>query len=88
MIYTKPQVEIVKFDSIGFMTSSVGYTSAADALNYACGGYSGQTNNFQCGSFGGYTSPQKGATVTIDGTTYVFTAVGQNNGAHWKCQTV
>lgn len=86
MTYIKPQVEIVKFDSIGFMTSSVGYGSAAQELGLACSVFSGTTSNFTCDPFGGYPAeprPKK-ATVTIAGGTYTFVY----HGNHWACTVV
>lgn len=86
MTYQKPQVEIVKFDSIGFMTSSVGYGSAAEELSHACGVFSGTTSKFTCDSFGGYPAEPrpKGQSVTIAGGTYTF----DYHGNHWACTVV
>ncbi len=84
MTYEKPQVEVVKFEDAGFMTSSVSYSSAADALQHNCGGYNGgATNNFSCSDFGGYNAsnpPKQNDHATIAGTTYVF----DYKGNHWK----
>ena len=52
MTYSKPIVEIVKFDTIGFMTSSVGYSSPQSyAASYGVTGWNGH-GNFECASFG------------------------------------
>ena len=86
MKYEKPEAEVVRFDFSEFMTSSVsptGYSSAQDALMVNCGGFTGATNNFTCGSFGGYSAanpPTQNAQVTIEGTTFVF----DYKGNHWK----
>ena len=64
-----------------FMTASP--QNAYEALEAACGGFSGQTNNFTCGDFGGYNAtnpPSHGDTVTLSagGHTYVFDYVGNH----------
>ena len=62
MIYTKPQVEIVKFDAIGFMTTSGGYSSPESyAESYGVTGWNGH-GNFDCANFGNC-----GNSVSIDG---------------------
>lgn len=68
MTYQKPQVEIVKFDSIGFMTSSVGVQSFDDLLSKLGGDPNNPTANFSCTgidcsgsvSINGYTFKQRG----------------------------
>ncbi len=85
MKYEKPQVEVVKFDTEGFMTGSGAYyASASEALTASCGGYNGgATNNFSCNDFGGYNAsnpPSQNAQVTIGDGTYVF----DYKGNHWK----
>ena len=86
MKYEKPEVEVVKFEEAGFMTASGQYSSGIEALQSACSGFTGATNNFSCGSFGGYTTsnpPQKNKTPVPVGN-YVFVYVGK----HWKCEVV
>ena len=88
MKYEQPAAEVVAFDFPEFMASSsegpTGYASAQEALFAVCGGYNGgKTNQFSCGSFGGYSAqnpPKQNAQVTIQGTTYVF----DYKGNHWK----
>ena len=71
MVYSKPQVEIVKFDTVGFMTSSVGY-SFQDVLDKIGGREQGA---FKCKSIGCSGS------VTISG--YTFQQNGHGNGQTW-----
>ncbi len=75
MIYTKPQVEIVKFDAIGFMTASGGYSSPSEYLSsYGIEGWNGNST-FDCSGFGGCGT----SVTTPEG--YTFT---QNGGGKWK----
>ena len=86
MTYLKPQVEIVKFDFAGFMTTST-FASASDVLNNSnyCATYNGgPTNNFQCTGFGGAQNPSNGTTVNVGG--YTFVSRGNNKGQHWQLQ--
>lgn len=75
MIYTKPQVEIVKFNTIGFMTYSGGFSSLEDMMeHYNVTGWNGN-NRFSCSGFGGC-----GNAVAAPGGGQ-FT---QNSGGKWK----
>lgn len=78
MIYTKPQVEIVKFDNKSFIATSGGYASASDYLKSIEGvSWNGNTNSpFSCSSFG-CTSPFSPA----PGITFV-----SQNKNKWKIQ--
>ena len=74
MTYQKPQVEIVKFDTVGFMTSSVGYTDVAGMMQYYnVTGWNGN-NRFSCSGFGGcgnaVAAPGDGQFTTIHNTLY------------------
>ena len=89
MKYEKPNAEIIRFGNENiFMTGSgnVIYNTASEALQAACGGYSGKgTNNFKCSNFGGYSEsnpPTQKAKVTLADGTYVFDYVGN----HWKLE--
>ena len=75
MIYSKPQVEIVKFDTIGFMTSSVGI-SLEDTLALFKGT---ATGNFSCPSIGSTYSCS--GSVSING--YTFVHRGNGNSKNW-----
>lgn len=75
MVYTKPQVEIVKFDAIGFMTSSVGYTDVTGMMQYYNVTDWNGNNRFSCSGFGGC-----GNAVAAPGGGQ-FT---QNGGGKWK----
>ena len=82
MEYEKPVVEVVRFDA-AFMTLSGDYSTPSAALQSACGSFSGQTNNFTCGSFGGYSAanpPPQNAQVSLADGLYVF----DYKGNHWK----
>lgn len=76
MIYTKPQVEIVKFDAIGFMTSSTS-TSLEDTLGLFGGT---ETGNFKCPSIG--STYNCSGSVTING--YTFVHVGNGKSPNWQ----
>ena len=95
MKYETPEVDFIIIDENNvFMTASgngsnpcgsytVSYSSASDALTANCGEFSGATNNFSCGNFGGYSPanpPTQNTQVTIQGTTYTF----DYKGNHWK----
>lgn len=83
MTYQKPQVEIVRFDFAGFMTTSLTYSSAGDMLSQMLGdSYSGNTNNFNCSSFGTPVSGNGQTYVTVNG--YTFEWHGNNKNGHWK----
>ena len=75
MIYTKPQVEIVKFDNKSFIATSGGYISASDYVSsYGIEGWNGNST-FDCSSFGNC-----GKAVCAPGGGQ-FT---QNGGGKWK----
>ena len=91
MMYEKPDAEVILFGEENvFMTASgnggTNYSTAAEALSAACGGYNGgKTNNFSCSDFGGYNAsnpPTQKSRVTLAGGTYVFDYVGN----HWKLE--
>ena len=74
MIYTKPQVEIVKFDAIGFMTASGGFASKEDFV--ASYGIDWNGNSaFKCSGFGNCGN----SVGAPDGGTFT-----QNHGGNWK----
>ena len=78
MTYSKPQVEIVKFDAIGFMTSSIG-PSLEDTLGKF--GVTG-TENFKCPSIG--SDYNCSGSVEING--YTFVHVGNGKSPNWHYQ--
>lgn len=88
MKYVKPEIEVIEVKGNIFMAGSEGapdYSTAAAALQSACGGFSGATNNFTCSSFGGYTAanpPTQNVQVTIGNGTYTY--VYDYKGNHWK----
>ena len=84
MKYEKPQVEVVKFESEGFMTAStITYGSAADMLQDILGDYGGNTNNFKCPEFGGTPTIVNGKKqVTVNGFTFEWH--GNDKKGHWK----
>ena len=69
MNYSKPQVEIVKFDAIGFMTTSGG-VSLQSVLNNIGGS---EDKNFKC--------PQIGCSGSVTISGYTFAQHG--NGKNW-----
>lgn len=77
MIYSKPQVEIVKFDAVGFMTYSGGFSSPGEYVSSQ--GVTGWNGNsaFTCSGFGNCGN----SVTTPEG--YTFT---QNGGGNWKYQ--
>ena len=93
MKYTKPIVEIVMFDpGCAFMTTSPGcptnYSSAQDALEHECQGFSGNTNSFTCDVFGGYSGhAPKDAQVVIAGVTYTYVFETHGNSGRWYCSS-
>ncbi len=74
MTYQKPQVEIVKFDAIGFMTSSAG-VSLDSVLNNIGGTTSG---NFSCNNISAYNCS---GSVTIEG--YRFSQRGKSHNWYY-----
>lgn len=88
MKYTKPQVEVVNFESEGFMTASseIDWSNMDQALATQCSGVSPQNGKYDkvdCGVFGGYSNVPNGQHVTVvvgDGI-YVY----DHTGNHWKC---
>ena len=85
MTYEKPQVEVLKFEDAGFMTSSIDYSNALSVLGNNCTGFDGDTHKFTCGTFGSYTSdnpPPNNTQVTIGNETYTY--VYDYKGNHWK----
>ena len=91
MKYEKPEVEVVKFDDAGFMTTSanIDWSNPLSVLENSCGGYNGGgTNNFSCTDFGGYNAgnpPTQNIQVTIGGGQYTY--VYDYKGKHWKLHT-
>ncbi len=89
MTYERPMAEVVRFEQgTAFMTGSVNFSNASEALAASCGGYNGApTNNFACSDFGGYNAgnpPHQKSEVTLANGVYVFDFVGN----HWKCSVV
>ena len=77
MTYSKPIVEIVKFDTIGFMTSSFGgYSSGTDAASQNCTGFNGTAKKFTCDVFA------NGDQVVYGDYTFYY------SGNHWHCHGV
>ena len=75
VIYSKPQVEIVKFDTVGFMTYSGGATTPEQFVtSYGVTSWNGN-NTFSCSGFGGCN----GKVYTPGGGYFSV-----NGGGRWK----
>ncbi len=85
MTYQKPQVEIVKFDFAGFMTTSgTNYSSytSPEALLSGLGINYNNTNSFKCDSIQTYGNNCTNA-VTIGN--FTFTLNGKSN--NWRASS-
>ncbi len=93
MKYEKASADVIKFGKdIVFLAGSLGcihnYSSAQEALDHECGGFSGNTHSFTCTAFGGYTGrAPMGASVTIAGATYTYVFETNGNSGRWHCSS-